>query len=289
MKSLTLKSPAKLNLYLRIAGRRSDGYHNLLTLFHRVSLADTLRLAKVPADFFLKCPDPRIPLDENNLIAKAYRLLQTRFPALGGVRVSLEKRIPVGAGLGGGSSNAAFFLLGMKKLYRLRISTSGLLKMGAQLGADVPFFIHNINQGIGTGRGDRILKKKAGARHYFILAASEQGLSTREVYRQYSNRAPALTKSSRELRILCDFLAQKKYEKAAALLKNDLEFPAFELRPSLRDLVGKFKKRGILFAGMTGSGPTVFGISSGFQEAKRAAKELQKELPFNQILLCRSL
>lgn len=290
VQSLTLQSPAKLNLYLRITGRRPDGYHNLLTLFHRISLADTLRLTKAPEGFSLKCGDPRVPTGEANLITKTYRLLQAQFPGLGGVRVNLKKRIPMGAGLGGGSSNAAAFLLGMKKLYRLPVSKAGLLKLGARLGADVPFFIHEINQGAGVERGDRIREIKSGSRHFFILAASRKGLSTKEVYENFAGkgRPASLTKSRRELRILCNFLAEKKYEKAAVLLKNDLEFSAFELRPSLRSLVGKFKKWGMPFAGMTGSGPTVFGIASGPREAKRLAKKLQKELPSNLILLCGS-
>lgn len=290
MRSLILKSPAKLNLFLRITGRRPDGYHNLLTLFHRISLADTLRLTKTAEDFSLTCGDSRVPTDERNLITKAYRLLQARFPALAGVRVDLKKRIPIGAGLGGGSSNAAAFLLGMKKLCRLPVSNAGLLKLGARLGADVPFFIHEINQGVGVGRGDLIREIKSGSGHFFILAASRKGSSTKEVYENFAGkgRPASLTKSRRELRILCNFLAEKKYEKAAVFLKNDLEFSAFELRPSLRNLIEKFKKRGVLFAGMTGSGPTVFGISSGLREAKRAVKALRKELPSNQILSCRS-
>ena len=205
--------------------------------------------------------------------------------------MDLEKRIPVGAGLGGGSSNAAFFLLGIKKLYGLRISTSRLLRLGGQLGADVPFFIQDINQGIGTGRGDRILKMKSHARHYFVLAASENELSTGKVYENLAGkyRPASLTKDRRELRILCSFLDGKRYEKAALFFKNDLELSAFELRPSLRALAGKFKKQGMPFAGMTGSGPTVFGIAAGLREAKRLAGKLRRKLPSNRILFCRSL
>lgn len=290
MRSLTLLSPAKLNLYLRITGRRPDGYHNLVTLFHRISLADTLRLTKTPSGFFLKCSDPSLPINESNLITKAYRLLQARFPGLGGVRVHLKKRIPVGAGLGGGSSNAAFFLLGMKRLYRLRISGPELLKLGGRLGADVPFFIHNFNQGLGIGKGDKIRKKLAKARHSFILAASEEGLSTQKVYENLRGRrgSASLTKVSREITMLCDFLAPKKYDKAGPFLHNDLELSAFELRPSLRRVLENFKRRGIPLVKMTGSGPTVFGILQDPREARRRIKELQRDLPSNKILLCHS-
>ncbi|MFA5160593.1 MAG: 4-(cytidine 5'-diphospho)-2-C-methyl-D-erythritol kinase, partial [Candidatus Omnitrophota bacterium] len=133
MKKIILKSPAKLNLHLRILGKRSDGYHELLTLFHRISLADTIIIRKNSGSFKLTTNIPSLETGEGNLITKAYRALQKKFPKLGGVSVRLTKRIPLGAGLGGGSSNAAFFLLGMKKLFGLKISSKELFAMGKKL------------------------------------------------------------------------------------------------------------------------------------------------------------
>ena len=115
MKKIILKSPAKVNLHLRIVGRRPNGYHNLVSVFHRLSLADTLTLSKRKADFSFSS-NVNLPTREGNLLFKAYVELKKKFPKLGGVQVGLVKRIPIGAGLGGGSSNAAFFLLGMKNI-----------------------------------------------------------------------------------------------------------------------------------------------------------------------------
>lgn len=290
MKTLTLKSPAKINLSLRVLRRRPDGYHDLVTLFHRISLADTLKLTKQKTGITLRCSNPELPVDDSNLIVKAYRILQREVPGLGGVSVFLKKKVPVGAGLGGGSSNAGHFLLGMKKLYGLKVSKKKLLAMGAKLGADVPFFIHNMSQGIGIGRGDRIKKVPLKTKYTFVLAASKQGLSTRDVFENLRGkiRPVSLTKVSREITMLCAFLARKKTAQIGPFLQNDLELSAFELRPSLRHVISVFNKRGIQLSRMTGSGPTVFGILAHLRGAKRALKELRQDLPSNEILLCRS-
>ncbi len=288
MKSLTRIAPAKLNLSLRILRRRPDGYHDLVTLFHRISLADQLKLMPLKTGFKLRCSNPRLPLGEDNLITKAYRLLQKKYPNLGGVSVYLKKNIPLGAGLGGGSSNAATFLLGMKTLYRLRISKKELLRLGAQLGADVPFFIHQMKQGIGIGRGDRLKNSPTRAKHIFLLAASDEELSTKDVYENLKGKLAraSLTKVSREITMLCAFLEKKKYDRIDSLLQNDLEKSAFELRPSLQKVLDRFRQRGIQVVRMTGSGPTVFGVLSHLQEAKRKQKELQQDFPHHKMLVC---
>jgi 4-diphosphocytidyl-2-C-methyl-D-erythritol kinase len=290
MKSLTLKSPAKLNLYLKILRKRPDGYHDLATLFHRISLADTLRLRKKADGFQMKCSNPALSTGETNLVTKAYRLLQQEIPGLGGVSVSLTKKVPMGGGLGGGSSNAAFFLLGMKKLYRLKISQKRLIGLGAKLGADIPFFMLNMNQAIGLGIGDRLKNRPGKTRHTFILAASGHGLSTRRVYQNLSGKTPsaALTKVSREITMLCAFLEKRNYGRCVEFLKNDLETPAFQLRPSLHAVLEQFQKRGVRLVRMTGSGPTVFAILPHPRDARRIKKALQKDLPKHEILICHS-
>lgn len=290
MDSLILKSPAKINLALRVLRRRPDGYHELATLFHRISLCDTLRLEKSKI-FSLRCSDPKLSTGEDNLIAKAYRALQTQIPNLGGVSVTLTKKIPLGAGLGGGSSNAASFLLGMKKLYRLKISSKKLAVLGAKLGADIPFFIHNLGQAIGLGRGDKIQNRPSPTKHTFLLATSYQGLSTRDVYEHLRGklRPVSLTKVTPEITMLCAFLAQKKYVQAGKYCKNDLERSAFELRPSLRKILESFKKRGMPLVRMTGSGPTVFALCPSLREAKRVQKKMQRDLSSYKVLLCQSL
>ncbi|MEI7752019.1 MAG: 4-(cytidine 5'-diphospho)-2-C-methyl-D-erythritol kinase, partial [Candidatus Omnitrophota bacterium] len=225
MNCLTLQSPAKLNLHLRILGKRSNGYHELLTLFHRISLADTIVIRKNPKGFKLTTNIPSLETGDGNLITKAYRALQQKFPKLEGVSVRLTKRIPLGAGLGGGSSNAAFFLLGMKKLFRLKISAQELGALGERLGADVPFFLSDARQAMAWGIGDKLQKVPCGSRLGFLLLVTDQGLNTKKVYQKlaWRGRPLSLTKERRIARILHSSLERKRIREASTLARNDLE------------------------------------------------------------------
>jgi len=290
MRSLTLLSPAKLNLLLRVVGRYPNGYHKLVTLFHRISLADTLRLRKRKQGFSLQCSYPGLPVDERNLIAQAYRLLQKKFPALGGVSVSLTKRIPVGGGLGGGSSNAAMFLLGMKKLYRLSSSQKDWIQMGKKLGADVPFFLSGVHQAIGRGRGDQITSRPARKRKWFVLVLSPRGLSTKKVYENLPKRLPAvsLTKVSRAVKMTCDFLDHDPLPHVNGFLENDLRPSAVALNPRIRKIIAGIHRLGISWVSMSGSGPTVFAVLSHQQEAKYLRHRLRFLSASEKVIICHS-
>ena len=281
MKKIVLKSPAKLNLHLRILGKRPDGYHELLTVFHRISLADTIVIRKNSGGFKLITDLSSLETGEGNLITKAYRALQAKFPGLGGVSVRLTKRIPLGAGLGGGSSNAAFFLLGMKKLFRLRISSKELFALGKKLGADVPFFLSDTKQAVAWGVGNKLQKAPLGARLGFLLLVTDQGLPTKKVYQTLSRsgRPLSLTKERRIARILRSFLNRKRIREAATLARNDLEIPAFRLMPSIPKAAAVLKGLGASFVLMSGSGATVFAAFSSRKEALDLSKRL-KEVPF---------
>lgn len=290
MRSLTVKSPSKINLHLRVVGRYPDGYHQLVTLFHRISLADTLRLTKIPAGFFLKCSDTSLPVDESNLITRAYRALQKAVPGLGGVKVHLEKRIPVGGGLGGGSGNAAAFLLAMKKLYRLPLSLESLAAIGSKLGADVPFYLHNLTQGIGLGRGDVIFPMPLKRKMWFLLVLLPQGLSTKLVYESLKLRggAVSLTKEKRTVKIACNLLDCKDFRQADQVLQNDLQPAAIKLYPSIQRVIKQIASLGVPIVRMSGSGPTVFAVLSDQKEALRLRDRLKKYLSLNRMIVCHS-
>lgn len=281
MNAITVKSPAKLNLHLRILGKRPDGYHELITLFHRVSLADTIVIRKSSGGFRLVTNIPSLEIGEGNLITKAYRALQAKFPELGGVAVRLDKRIPLGAGLGGGSSNAASFLLGMVKLFRLKIPRKELLAMGKRLGADVPFFLLDARQAVAWGIGEKLQKVPCGRRFGFLLLVTDRGLNTKTVYQTLSRKegALSLTKERRIVRILRSFLERKRIREAAALARNDLEVPAFHLMPSIPNAMAVLKRLEAPFVLMSGSGATVFAAFSNRKEALDLSKRL-KEVPF---------
>jgi len=289
MKTLTLQSPAKVNLDLRILGRYPNGYHKLFTLFHRLSICDTLRLVPRRQGLVIRCTHPAVPLDQSNIIAKAYQRLRERWPDLPGVTVYLTKKIPVAAGLGGGSSNAAAFLLGMKRLFKLRISRSDLMRLGSGLGADVPFFIADTPQAFGRDIGDSIEPVLSKVKKWFVLIASNKGLSTREVYLKLPKHLPAasLTKLERTARIATHFLDRLALEKVDQILKNDLEKPAFLLQPAIQKTIRKAVTLGAPFVRMSGSGPTVFAVFPSQKKAQAFARRIKHVLK-NKVIICHS-
>ncbi len=271
MKKIILKSPAKVNLYLRIVGRRPDGYHKLDTLFHRLSLADTLTLTQKDSGFSFSS-NADLPEREGNLLFKAYVELQKSFPKLGGVHAKLVKRIPIGAGLGGGSSNAAFFLLGMDRLYGLKISQARLMKIGVRVGADVPFFLLQKNQARALGIGEKLKALPAKNKKWFLLLTDPKPLSTPAVYKKYREQNGGFSKKSVDLNESV----------------NDLQPSALALRPSLQKTFKLLEKGGAESVLLSGSGPTVFAVSDSQEKIKSLLKSLAAPLR-KRVILCHSL
>lgn len=289
MHSLILTSPAKLNLVLRVLGRRPDGYHDLCTLFHRISLRDTLRLEKEMEGIRLFCSHPGVP-KRNNLIARAFRLLKTHYPFTGGVTVRLTKRIPIGGGLGGGSSNAAAFLIGMNRLFRLGLTQKKLMKLGEKLGSDVSFFISGARHAIGEGRGERIQPLAFRRRLWFLLLTHPRGLSTRRVYQGFHRpkQAVSLTEVRRSVRITSAFLEKGEPARASGFLVNDLTASAERLRPSLRKIRESLSDSHLGTCHMSGSGPTQFLIFSSRPKALRTIPKLRRLTNSRAVILCHS-
>jgi 4-diphosphocytidyl-2-C-methyl-D-erythritol kinase len=300
MRSLTVPSYAKLNLYLKILRRRRDGYHDLASVFHRISLRDTLNLKKTPSGFSMTCSNPNLTTGEDNIICRAYRILSKAFPEIGGVSVRLKKNIPLGAGLGGGSSNAAAFLLGMRKLYGLPLSGARLMKMGKELGADVPFFLSGHSLAVARGIGEKLVQKPCRGKKWFVLLVSEKGLATKDVYRNLPKNlpVPSLTKINRTVKLICSFLEEGCKSSLDQWLRNDLERPAFELRPSLQKLLDRFRQLGTVTAvRMSGSGPTLFAILPNRKQALQVARKGNvaffygrcRRRPQHRLIVCHSV
>jgi len=284
---ITVQSPAKLNLHLRILRKRPDGYHELMTLFHRISLEDTILIRKKTGDFSLSTDHRLLETGEGNIITKAYRALQKEVPGLGGVSVRLTKRIPLGGGLGGGSSNAACFLLGMKKLFGLKLSLEKLSSIGKSLGADVPFFLTETRQAIAWGIGDKLQKVPRGAPLWFLLLLSDQGTNTKKVYQTLSWKGQplSLTKERRIARILRSFLERGRVREASEFARNDLEMPAFRLMPSIPIAKTVLKDLGAPYVLMSGSGATVFAVFSSRKEALDLSKRMKEvPVPFRKVI-----
>lgn len=270
MNRIKLQSPAKVNLSLHIVGRRPNGYHEIVSVFHRLSLADTLTLEKKETGFLFSS-NANLPVREGNLLFKAYLELKNKFPNLGGVRAKLMKRIPIGAGLGGGSSNAAFFMRGIKRLYGLKISESEMLQLGLRVGADVPFFLKNKKQMFVRGIGEKLKDFPSRKKRWFLLITDPRPLPTVLVYRKYRQSN-------------CCF-SQNKVQKE--MFVNDLQASAIALRPSIARKMKSLTQAGAKTVLMSGSGPTVFAVSFSQNELKKLQHALPKKLRSLSIL-CRT-
>lgn len=278
MNSLSLKSPAKVNLYLACRGRRRDGFTEILTLFHRISLCDELRLVKSRNGIRIRCRSSKVPLGSANLIVKAFRKLKELKPFKGGVIVYLKKSIPVSGGLGGGSSNAASLLVGVNKLYNLGLSRRILCRIGSEIGSDIPFFLNELRHSRAWGRGEKMKAVPFKRKLYFVLCVFDTGLSTAKVYKGVINRPKkliALTKLNRDVTMLSDFLERCKFDEASRYLRNDLQSVSVRLKPAIRQVL--FCLRMFTpFALMSGSGPTVFGVFKHKADAVKAAARVMK-------------
>lgn len=265
MHTLTLKSPAKINLGLRILAKRPDGYHDIESVFKAVDFGDELALKLRQDDrVVISADEPGLPTDESNLCFRAIQALGGETGTSIGVNISILKRIPIGGGLGGGSSNAAAVLVGMNKMLGLGYSADRLASIGAKIGSDVPFFV-GLQLGMGdsafvSGRGEILDFRPLPVSGRVALVLTGFEVSTPWAYANYKNAKMSLTKSQKKAK----FLAFKNQEVLRDLyLENDFEDLVFEVHPELAKTVEQLESAGADFALMSGSGSTVFGLFTG--------------------------
>ena len=269
--ALVVEAPAKVNLTLRILGRRRGGFHDLESVVAAVSLTD--RLTFRPADrLHVACADPDVPVGDGNLVARAARALAEATGATAGADVELLKRIPVGRGLGGGSSDAAAALVGLNALWDLGLSRQALVRLGADLGSDVPFFL-GTPTAVLRGRGERLQPADTSPRWWLVLGWPDFGLATAEVYAAY-DRLPAPAGHRPAATDVLAHLAGPA-ALAAPLLVNDLERAAWTVRCSIKGLRRVFAEAGAAAVGMTGSGSACFALADTPNEAHRWARAAQ--------------
>ena len=267
--NMILYPNAKLNLGLRVTEKRPDGFHNLETVFVPFAgLQDILEIAE--ADHFsfsaygkpYELPDNNL---ENEICVRAWRLLEADFQ-LPPVAIHLCKNIPIGAGLGGGSADGAFTLIGLNKLFQLNLSTQQLLAYAARLGSDCPFFV--LNQPMyGTGRGDELTAFSSdsieevltGKAYEIRLITPDIHVSTPQAYRGITPRRPFGTQKPAEEKDLREILCQPVSTWADSL-ENDFEKTVFQCHPQLAQLKNDLYEQGAIYAAMSGSGSTLFGI-----------------------------
>lgn len=265
---LAFKTPAKINLGLFILGKRPDGFHDLETLFQMVSLYDSVELESRDNGIELVCDHPQVPTGEDNLMIRAARLLQEAFPDRTGLgcRMVLHKKIPMGAGLGGGSGNAAGVLRGLNWLWDLQLAPAELMKMAARLGSDVPFFLC-APAALGQGRGERLTPLQPHENFKVILVSPKVSMATSEVYQALNLD---LTKNSKNIKILLEFLSQSNITRLGAHLHNDLEPVVIKRLPVINRIKQKLNSLNADGVLLSGSGSAVFGIFADAKEAERA-------------------
>jgi 4-diphosphocytidyl-2-C-methyl-D-erythritol kinase len=263
-RSLTLRTSAKVNLVLEVLGKRADGYHELSTVLQAIDLFDRLVLEEDEA-LTLTSSDPALPTDEANLVVRAARLLAEAAGVRRGARIRLEKRIPVAAGLGGGSSDAAATLWGLNRLWGLRWGAERLLAVATALGMDVPFFLLG-GRALATGRGEKLEALPASPALAMVLVTPGFPLSTREVYagvpagwRDDGSRTGALLEA----------LASRDAARVAGTLYNALEAVVAARRPEIGRIRQALSSAGALGSQMSGSGPTVLGIARSIEHARQ--------------------
>ncbi|MDO5674149.1 MAG: 4-(cytidine 5'-diphospho)-2-C-methyl-D-erythritol kinase [bacterium] len=264
---LRLSAPAKINLFLRITGRRPDGYHTLVTLMQKLALYDELCLERIGQGIVLHCPDGKSPENRNNLVYRAAELFFSQLNIRGitppcGVRITLHKHIPVAAGLGGGSSDAAATLYGLNQLTKAGLAAAELAALGLQLGADVPFFVHHDSAALAQGIGEELSPAEALQGNIVLLVNPGFAVSTRWVYQNLNLTSIDLEDNLQSSRDRCN----------DADFVNDLERVTLAQYPVIEELKKEVLQQGAAVALMSGSGPTVFGL---FTDQARASKALR--------------
>lgn len=285
--SLIVQTPAKVNLFLEVLGRRPDGFHELETLMVAVGLYDTLSITptrstditlKIISAGAIRQPNDdqpienqriEVPTGRENLVLRAAELLREKTGVFAGARLDLHKRIPAAAGLAGGSSDAAAALVGLNRVWKLGLSAEDLHELAGQLGSDVPFFLAG-SAAICRGRGEILEPVSLPVRLYFVIVRPPTGLATAQVFQHCR---PA--KSRKSVEELISTLASGNPGAIARHLHNRLFKPAFELNEDVRKLRKTFDKLPVLGHMMSGSGTSYFGICAQRKHARTVAARLK--------------
>jgi 4-diphosphocytidyl-2-C-methyl-D-erythritol kinase len=267
---LVLDAAAKVNLVLEVLRRRPDGYHEIVTVMQAVDLSDRVELEECDG-LELSCQSPDVPTDGANLALRAAAALRKAAGVDRGVRIRLEKRIPVAAGLGGGSTDAAAVLLGLNRLWKLRWPLARLDEVAVTLGMDVPFFLRG-GAALATGRGEAVRPLAARGLH-LVLVNPRLSVSTAEVYGKVT---PSMYSNGEATRELVGALRSGRPGRVAGGLHNGLEPAVASGYPQIAQMEAALTAAGALGTAMSGSGPTVFGVARSLDHARQIRTRLAR-------------
>ncbi len=263
----SLRAPAKINWFLRVTGKRADGYHQIISLIEPISLYDTLRFS--PSGRLTVSGSPFIP-EEENLIYRSARLIMEYGKVKAGASVEYTKKIPMKAGLGGGSSDAAATLIGLNRLWDLGLSRNELMELGSLIGSDVPFFIAG-TLSLVTGRGEVVKPLGLHTKKTVLLVKPSFGVSTGLVYQNIEKYSEPVDEQE-----VVNMLQKEGDRYLLRIASNDLETPAFRLHPELRDLKEELSGAGAAVSLLSGSGSTVFGLFRDRESAHAASERFSR-------------
>ncbi len=266
MQAMQVLAPAKVNLSLKILGRRADGFHDIETFITPISLCDELTIEKQGRGIEFRCDDPSVPSGEENLVVRAAKAFTGKTNCSGGISIALKKKIPHGAGLGGGSSDAASILLALNQLFETNLPREALAELAAEIGSDVPFFIFE-SAALCRGRGEVIVPEKMKEKLSILLLKPEFGVPTAWAYKHWqdSHEIPGVNYRSQEF--------------GGSDYANDLERPVFEKFVFLAEMKRWLSKQPeVGVALMSGSGSTMFAVMQPDADAELLAKRAKQEL-----------
>ncbi len=279
--AVILKSPAKVNLYLEVLNKRKDGFHNIKTIFEKIALYDIVTLKKIKKGIKITSSGEKIPLGRKNLAYQAARLLQKETGIKEGVEINIKKNIPAGAGLGGGSSNAAYVLSGLNRLWRLKLSNKKLFGLGSKIGADVPFFLSKYTWAVGQGKGERLKPIVSSLKLWHLIVIPAERISTKDSYQRLTL---GLTKERIFYKMTIYAIKQNKPDLLKQSLFNRLEKShATSNCLSVNKIKDVFSALGLKSV-MSGSGSAVVSVFSKRKEALRVRRILSV-YPWNVLLV----
>jgi len=261
---ISLKAPAKVNLFLEILGKRDDGYHEIETIMQEIDLADSLQFEETQEGVTLECNDKNIPANQDNLVCKAANLILEECGIKKGVLINLEKNIPVGAGLGGGSSDAATTLKALNSLWKVGLNNEELMGFAAKLGSDIPFFI-NGKTALCRGRGELITPVEVRNRMDYIILFPRVHISTETIYK---NLKIDLTKKRKDVSFFLDALKYSEVAGISKLLFNRLEEIIFATYPDLLQVKSTLESFDFCGLSISGSGSAFFGLCNDRHQAE---------------------
>jgi 4-diphosphocytidyl-2-C-methyl-D-erythritol kinase len=280
------KAYAKINLGLRILKEREDGFHDIETVLHPVDIFDSIGFENEDKDIRIESTDPRLPMDETNLCWQAADALRREAGVSRGVRIVIEKKIPIGAGLGGGSSNAGLVLRELPQFWQVVVDTQRLHEIAASLGADVPYFLRG-GTALATGKGDILEYFDLSLPYWILIVYPNIHISTKWAYRNFdmknqrSKIKSVLSDNRRTNSTLKELLLENitKPNFLSKLIHNDLEPTVFEKHEAIKQTKHTLIAGGAEFAQMSGSGSAVYGLFRNEEDARGVASSIGANLP----------